>query len=70
MSKDIHASAFKIFGKEIGVEERDAPVTAQNRPKVHRSVCEKMKLTEDYKPLALMKYIVDPETLAPYEVEE
>jgi len=50
LSKDIHASAFKIFGKEIGVEERDAPVTVQNRPKVHRSVCEKMKRYCQLKP--------------------
>ena len=70
LSEDIHASAFKIFGKEIGIGERDAPVTAENRPKVHQSVGEKMKLKENYKPLALMKYIVDPNTLAPYEVEE
>jgi len=70
LSEDIHASAFKIFGKEIGVEERDASVTSEKKPKVHRSVREKMKLQQDYKPLALMKHILDPNTLAPYEVEE
>lgn len=70
LSEDIHTSAFEIFGKEIGVERRDAPVTAENTPKVHQSVREKMKLRENYKPLALVKRIVDPGTLAPYEVEE
>jgi uncharacterized protein (DUF2235 family) len=70
LSKDIHPSVFKIFGKEIGVKERDAPITAENRPKVHRSIREKMKLNKNYKPLALMKHIVDSNTLAPYEVEE
>jgi uncharacterized protein (DUF2235 family) len=70
LSKNIHASAFKIFGKELGVEERDAPVTAENIPKVHQSVREKMKRDRYYRPLALKKYIVDLNTLAPYEVEE
>jgi len=70
LREDIHASAFDIFGKEIGVEPREAPVTAENRSKVHRSVREKMNLRDDYKPLALMKYITDANTLSPYEIVE
>lgn len=70
LSKSIHASAFTIFGKELGVEERDAPVTAENIPKVHQSVREKMERDMYYRPLALKKYIVDVNTLAPYKVEE
>lgn len=70
LRKQIHTSAFNIFGKEIGVEERDAPVTAENRPKVHKSVMDKMILDEDYNPLALKDYLVDRPTLAPYEVDQ
>ena len=69
LAKKIHDEGFEIFGRAIGVQEREAPVTAKNRPKVHRRVLEKMRLDAEYKPLALYKHIVDPNTLSPYEVE-
>lgn len=70
LREDIHASALEIFGIEIGVKQREAPATMENRPKVHWSVREKMKLRVDYKPLALIKHMTDSNTLAPYEIEE
>lgn len=70
LKKAIHESAYNILGIEIGVEPRDAPLTAANKPRVHRSVREKIRLAPSYKPLALSKHITDFETLSPYEVEE
>lgn len=70
LKKDIHNSAFNIFGLEILVEPRDATPTLENEHRVHWSVREKMQLNESYKPLALMKHINDPATLSPYVVEE
>ena len=70
LRKDIHSSAFDIFGLEIGVEHRDAPVTMTHKPTAHSSIREKMKLVQHYKPLALWKHITDSVNLTPYDVEE
>ena len=70
LKKNIHASAYKLLGVEIDVEERQAPVTPTNVTRVHWSVREKMKQKNDYKPLALINYIDNLDTLAPYTVEQ
>ncbi len=59
----IHGSAYKLFGKEIGVEAR----FALGGTKVHASVLQKMQADPDYQPLAL-KYMQSRETLEPYRV--
>lgn len=68
LEQNIHESAFQVFGLELGVEHRQASVLAAGTPDVHASVQEKMRLRRDYEPLALVKQIVDRDSLAPYRV--
>lgn len=63
-TKPIHESAYKLFGKELGVEER----FTLGGTKVHSSVLAKMKTDSNYQPLALVRHLHDRETLVPYEV--
>ena len=69
LSKDIHDSAYELFGVQIGTNQREACLTEKDIPKIHWSVREKIKLRPDYKPLALRKPITDIETLSPYAIE-
>jgi uncharacterized protein (DUF2235 family) len=64
-----HDSVYKIFGIEIGEADRKAPITTEYIPRIHRSVLEKMKCS-DYKPIALLEYLKDHNTLEPYIIEE
>ncbi len=59
----VHASAYKLFGKEIGVEAR----FALGGTKVHRSVLLKMQADPNYEALAL-KYVQERSSLMPYQV--
>lgn len=68
LSQDIHNSAYKLFGNEVAVQEREAYITPDYTPKVHNSMIEKLRLCPDYKPLALWKHLDSRETLSPYEV--
>jgi len=60
----VHDSAYKLFGKELGVEER----FTLSGTKVHSSVLEKVSTDGQYEPLALKKHLFDRATLAPYKV--
>ena len=68
LNKEPHDSAYKIFGIEISAENRTAPITSEHTPIIHPSVLHKMK-SSPYRPLALLEYITNNETLAPYKVE-
>ncbi len=60
----IHSSAYKLFGKELGVEER----LTLSGTKVHSSVLEKISADSGYDPVALKKHLSSRQTLEPYNV--
>lgn len=68
LETEIHDSVYKIFGIEIGEKNRNAILTEDHKPIIHKSVLEKMEKRNDYKPIALWDF--DKDTLAPFEVEE
>jgi len=69
LTKEIHNSVYRLFGKDIGVRPRDAPPTTGHTPRIHKSVCEKMFASTSYQPLAIQQYILDTQTLQPYLID-
>lgn len=67
LSRDVHDSAYRLFGLELAAQERQAQFHQSPPSAVHASVGEKMALRPDYTPLAL--YLGAARDLSAYRIE-